>query len=230
METKKMKKFFYNLIIAIIILGFPLHAFASYKIVFIGDSITQGNRDPLFGYVYLMEKRLSEEGYDVEIINYGIYGTETSLHRKILLDALPIDHPDIVVINSGMADSLNLRNQIDIKDNLAVMIENSLKYKAKVILGLIDISCRQWTHPVYYNYKMSFLEIYKSLASKYKIQSFPFLDKVTLKFPEYNMGDSVHPNEKGHQLICDLLYPEIVINLPKKEIQPNNIVEVDNNQ
>ncbi|MDP1881017.1 MAG: GDSL-type esterase/lipase family protein [Parachlamydiaceae bacterium] len=232
-----MKNFFYSSIIfVIIILGFPLNAFASYKIVFIGDSITQGYIDLSHGYVYLMEKRLLEEGYDVEIINYGISGTETSLHRKILLDALPIDQPDLVVINSGIVDSLLVRNLIDIRDNLAAMIENSLKYKAKIILGLIDISWKHWTQPVYYNYNMSFLEIYKSLASEYNIQSFPFLDVVTLKSPEYNMGDSVHPNKKGHQRICDLLYPEIVKNLPKnetilnnQETELNDKVEMDNN-
>jgi lysophospholipase L1-like esterase len=75
------------------------------RIVFLGDSITQGGGGPK-GYVTLIKKALAEKhpGQGIEVINAGISGNKVpDLQRRLQRDVLD-KKPTVVVIYIGIND------------------------------------------------------------------------------------------------------------------------------
>ncbi|MBA2367401.1 MAG: hypothetical protein H0V82_00070 [Candidatus Protochlamydia sp.] len=206
-----------NLVFNFLFIGLllPLFAFSEFKIVFIGDSITQGGFEYSDrNYVALTQEQLKEDGYDVKIVNYACAGTPTETSLQHMVDNLPLDIPDIVVISSGIVDALYRTSPLKVKSNLSKMIELCFEHDAKVILGLINISC--WPR-IESSYVTQFNKIYRDLSKVYSIRTFPFLNDLTLGNKEYNFGDLIHPSQKGDQKIFQWLYPEIIHLLQKRE-------------
>ncbi len=196
---------------------FPLIVFANYKIVFVGDSITQGGFEfSEINYVELIKDQLKKDNLNAVLIKYACAATPTAISLTEMLNKLPKDLPDLVVINSGIVDAIYDVPSINVKSNLSKMIDLCLKHNAKVILGAIDISC--WRLIKDKKYISDINGIFKDLAYEYPITTFPFLNNVTLGNNKYNHGDLVHPNQNGDQLICDFLYPEISKHLREKPV------------
>lgn len=153
----------------------------------------------------MIKKNLEARGYKVNTINYGQAGTTSQHARTVLEDTLLIDQPDIVVIASGLVDSLLLSPPPACQTNLEKMIVYALASEAKAILGKIDLSCHFWKGSEYISH---FNAIYDNLAGLYSIPIFNFLDSYNLGSKEFNCGDYIHP--KGHQRISLFLVPELV--------------------
>jgi acyl-CoA thioesterase I len=49
--------------------------------------------------------------------------------------------------------------------------------------------------------------VFPDLASTYDVPLMPFLLMGVVGLPEYNLGDRVHPNARGAQLIADNMWP-----------------------
>ena len=51
--------------------------------------------------------------------------------------------------------------------------------------------------------------MYAKVATQHKIQLGPFLLDKVAGHKDLNLADGIHPNEKGHQIVADNLYPFI---------------------
>jgi lysophospholipase L1-like esterase len=185
--------------------------FSETKILFIGDSITEGYaaanpNNP--GYVAYTKKRLLEQGYDVTILNYGKAGTPSQGCREILENVMPRDLPGIVVIDCGIVDALFGVDSAVTKNNIESMITLALNYGAKVIVGRVNINSWKEKRAAVPDHVTLFNSIYEDLDQRYPIQTFSFLDDLTLGTLEYNQGDWLHPNPNGdHRISCLLMEP-----------------------
>jgi lysophospholipase L1-like esterase len=172
--------------------------------VFIGDSITQGIGED-DGYVNILKKRFKKEKIRARLINRGKSNTKTEKCIEILRESIKEDAPHIVVIACGIVDAIYLIPPFQLKQHLTILVEESLNRQIKVILGQIDLSCWRIGH-----YGNRFNQIYEDLPQKYDLLTFPFLNNQTLANKKYNIGDFIHPNQAGAQVIADFLYPIIV--------------------
>ena len=170
----------------------------------LGDSLTEGYQlDSQNSYPRLLEARLNKEfpKYKTQVVNAGISGSTTSSGTARLKKYLHLN-PLAVLISLGSNDGLR-GTPIDlIKKNLQNMIDLALANKISVLLAGLKL-------PVNYgeSYRRPFEKIFKDLSRENKITLIPFLLKGVAGNPEFNLPDLIHPNEEGHKIMMQTLYP-----------------------
>jgi acyl-CoA thioesterase-1 len=175
--------------------------FAETKIVFIGDSLTEG-----FGvatsqaYPTLLKEKLDKAGKPVKIYNGGISGSTTAGAAKRVQWFLK-EKPDYIVLALGANDGLRGLKPQESEKNLDQAIKLILKNKIKVILAGIEV-------PPNYGkkYQIDFKNIFSNLAKKNNVIFYPFLLKDVGGIKELNQSDGIHPNEKGYEKISQNLF------------------------
>ena len=59
------------------------------------------------------------------------------------------------------------------------------------------------------SYTEEFKKMYIQLSKKNKVSLIPFILDEVAGNPQLNQADGIHPNEKGHQVIAEKLFPKI---------------------
>jgi acyl-CoA thioesterase-1 len=180
---------------------FSLLAFANPKLVFIGDSLTEGyGVDRESAFPSLIEKRLRAEGRNWEVINTGISGS-TSASASARMRWVLKSHPQVVFLALGANDALRGFKPEDTEKNLSSALKLAESAKVPVILA------GMMAPPNYgKEYAAQFKAVYLRLHKKFKVQFLPFLLEGVAGKPELNQADGIHPNEKGHKIVADLVY------------------------
>lgn len=181
----------------------------SAKIVFLGDSLTEGygvSRESAFPQ--LIQKKINDKKLNWKVVNSGVSGS-TSASAESRLDWIFKGKPQIIVLALGANDGLRGINPNETYKNLKKAIEKIKGKNIRVILAGI------YMPP---NYGKKYTEDFRStfirLSKEYKITFVPFLlDEVAGK-SDLNLPDGIHPNERGHQIIADRMFP-----LLEKELQ-----------
>lgn len=200
---------FMKLLITTFFLIFSLSSFAQKKIIFLGDSLTEGyGIDQENAYPALLQKKFDEKEKNlVELINAGISGSTSAsgISRvKWFLKAKPY----AIFLALGANDGLRGLELPKTEKNLKEIIELAKENGIKVWLAGMML-------PTNYgeDYRKNFQKMYEKLAKEYKLPFYPFLLKDVGGVSELNIADGIHPNEKGHQIIARDLYPFIQENL-----------------
>ncbi len=124
-----------NYLITICLLFSFSYARAEIKIIFLGDSLTEGfNLSKEEAYPYLIEKQLRSEGLkDLKCINAGISGS-TSASGLSRLKWYLKENPSILILALGANDGLRGLDLKQTKKNLKDTIVEAKKTKIKVLL------------------------------------------------------------------------------------------------
>lgn len=174
------------------------------KLVILGDSLTEGyGVAQSAAFPALLQKKVDADKLNWKIISSGSSGS-TSASGLQRIKWIAKDKPDIVLVLLGSNDGLRGLKVEDTKKNLNDTIEWAKKNNITVALGQLHV-------PPNYgkDYEKKFSAVYGKVATKNKIQLGPFLlDKVAGN-KDLNLADGIHPNEKGHQVVADNLYPFI---------------------
>ncbi|MBM3211972.1 hypothetical protein FJZ33_07125 [Candidatus Poribacteria bacterium] len=207
----------------------------SYKIVAMGDSITNGIRVDVKEedtFRHLTQENLSREtGYEIKIINAGVNGdiTTTAIHR-LKKDVLR-HNPDYVTIMYGvndagyyrpvtdsMADTPRVSAQ-DFKSNLEAIVKSIQNAGSKPILVTPVPMNKAYAHrdfPAYMKNGLNyFVDSYSDIIRDISFQNgIPLID-VHLAFTsnaitESYVPDGIHPNKDGHRFIADLFVKELM--------------------
>ncbi|HZF26689.1 MAG TPA: arylesterase [Steroidobacteraceae bacterium] len=156
------------------------------------------------GWVSLLQKKLSAQGYGYHVVNASVSGETTDGGRARLARALEVHHPAIVILELGGNDGLRGLPLDEAKSNLEAMIGMSAKGGAGVLLLGMRI-------PPNYGaaYTEKFHAIYGELARKYRLPFVPFLlDKVALN-PDMIQADGLHPNAQAQPRLLDAIWPTL---------------------
>ncbi len=172
----------------------------SYKIVIIGDSITEGyGVEKEKAYPYLLEKKLNsfKKPTIFKVINNGISGSTTAGAKQRAQWAFKNGVPEMVILALGANDGLRGLLPSVSEKNLAEAIQWIQSQKVKVILFGMDM-------PPNYGgkYRKEFTQIFTHLEQKYKIALMPLFIKSVAGQSNLNQADGIHPNENGHELIA----------------------------
>lgn len=175
-------------------------------IMILGDSLSAGyGIQPQQGWVHLLQKRL-EQQYPKQhkVVNASVSGETTSGALARLPKLLQTHRPDLVVIELGGNDGLRGQPPQMIQKNLASLIQQSQKTKAKVIVFGMKM-------PPNYGqaYSKAFENNYKVVSQQYKVKLLPFFMQGVAGNKTLMQKDLIHPNAKAQTILLNNAYPYI---------------------
>lgn len=154
------------------------------------------------GWVALLQKKLQQTGYDINVINASISG-ETTVGALTRLPAI-LDRvkPDISVIQLGANDGLRGFPPAVIKDNLTQLIKRLQQNNSIVILVQMHL-------PPNYGpaYTTRFSQVYQQLADDMQIQIAPFILQNMFDDTSLMQSDGLHPRANAQPLILNHFWP-----------------------
>ena len=174
----------------------------SLKLVGFGDSLMAGYElPPGDAFPAKLEAALKEKGHDVVIDNASVSGDTTSGGLARLDWSVP-DGTDAVLLELGANDALRGISPEKTRDNLDAMISRLKERGIKVLLvGMLS------PPNMGEDYANRFDAIYPDLASGHDIALYPFfLDGVAAE-TGLDIGDGMHPNSKGIDIMVDRFLP-----------------------
>ena len=171
--------------------------FASTHILFLGDSLSEGQGlDEEQSFPRLVERNLKAKKHDVVVTNGGVSGS-TSASGVTRLKWHLKKKTDILVLELGANDGLRGLKLSETEKNLNEIIKMAKEKNVKVLLlGLLM--------PPNYGkkYVNEFEEMYKKIASKSKVPFLPFVLNDVAGRSDLNLPDGIHPNAKGHEIVA----------------------------
>lgn len=190
-----------------LMLSVPSHAETTDqgKILVLGDSLSSGyNFSPDKTWVALLDKKLSEENINYQVINSSISGDTTTQGLQRLPKLLEVHQPDMVIIELGGNDGIRGFPPKSIKSNLDKLVKMSKQSGADVLLLGIRI------FPNYgERYANAFFNNYQKVADNNEVALVPFfLENVGGK-DDLMQKDGVHPNEKAQPILLDNVWPKV---------------------
>jgi acyl-CoA thioesterase I len=176
------------------------------KIIAYGNSLTAG-----FGldtweksYPALLQKTLDSEGYDFQVLNYGVGGDTAERGLARLYLASEIGNTRIFVLELGANDIAKMAPADQIRINLSSIIE---RLKAKKFDILLCGYKRSVTNGSDYDAEID--RMYQEIAAEYQIPLMhDFLASVS-NDANLMMDDSIHPNEAGVRVIERNVFNEL---------------------
>ena len=178
----------------------------SFKILILGDSLTEGfGVDESDAYPSLLEEKLNNKlniktGIKYKIINGGISGSTTS-GGVARIEWFLKSKPDFLILALGGNDGLRGIPIEKIKENLEKVVWAAKKNNIPTVLAGMKIP------PNYgLEYSNSFSQLFPTISDTFNIPLIPFLLEGVGGNPEMNLPDRIHPNAKGHKLICEIVF------------------------
>ncbi|WP_050809043.1 arylesterase [Acinetobacter sp. P8-3-8] len=199
-----IKNFIHCLIFSMICL-LPVSSFAK-TVMILGDSLSAGyGLNPQQGWVALLQHRLDQQFPKLhKVVNASASGETTSGALARLPKLLQTYKPDVVVIELGGNDGLRGQPPQMIQKNLAQLIQQSQKTKAKVVLLGMKIPPNYGTA-----YSKAFENNYQVLSQQYKVKMHPFFMNGIAGNKNLMQKDLIHPNASAQKLLLDNAYPLI---------------------
>lgn len=196
-----MRRFLFAVIVSLITLS--VMAEPPPTIVVLGDSISAGfGIEVEQGWVALLQKKLIETHHNYRISNASISG-ETSAGGLARIDPiLTAQKPVIVLLQLGANDGLRGLSPVDMKNNLAEIVNRAQKTGAKVILLGMKI-------PPNYGkrYVDMFYNVYPQLAKELNIPLVPFILEDIVLNKDLMQADGLHPNAKAQPILAKKIEP-----------------------
>ncbi|MGD6964535.1 SGNH/GDSL hydrolase family protein [Fictibacillus phosphorivorans] len=182
-------------------------------IVFFGDSTTEQNQYTKGedGHVRIIDKKLSSVA-DVNIINSGISGNDSSHLLKRVQTGVLQHKPDVVVLSTGINDSVNLSKN-DIYKNLELIITTiQEKTDAKIIFRTSSPTLdKEINQRITEEINPMAMELAKMYDVGYADLYSYFESKTSMGIDGY-MNDIYHPNGKGQKVISDYMLNVLLTN------------------
>lgn len=202
-----MKIFFIFVFVTVFLLGALAQGTtktlgAPKKIVILGDSLTEGyGVAQSAAFPALLQKKADQDKLNWKIIAAGSSGS-TSASGLQRLKWIAKDKPDFVLLLLGSNDGLRGLKIEETEKNLNATIAYAKQSEIPIALGQLHV-------PPNYgkDYAKNFAALYVKVAKKNRIELAPFLLEKVAGDKNLNLADGIHPNEKGHQIIADNLYP-----------------------
>jgi acyl-CoA thioesterase-1 len=181
------------------------HAASPPTILVFGDSISAAYGISVEdGWVALLQKKLTSQGYGYRVVNASVSGETTGGGAARLPRALELHRPAIVILELGGNDGLRGLPVEEVRANLDSMIRKSRAAGARVLI----VGMRM---PPNYGpaYSQKFQALYADLAQHYRAPFVPFLlQKVALN-GDLMQTDGIHPTARAQPALLDTIWPAL---------------------
>ena len=171
------------------------------KIVAFGDSLTAGyGLSESESYPALLEKKLSADGFNYEVVNAGVSG-DTSAGGLRRIDWALDGDVKVVILELGANDILRGQPIPAMRQNLAEIIKRIQSRGAIVLLAGMEAPTSTGVE-----YRKDVHEAYTSLAREYGVAYLPFLLDRVAGVESLNQRDGIHPNAEGARIVAENVY------------------------
>lgn len=179
-------------------------------IIAVGDSLTAGlGINETDAWPFLLQSELQKQGYNWQVINAGVSG-ETSSGTRARIKWILAQKPDIVILETGANDGLRGIPVDVIEKNITQAVQLLQEEGTKVILAGMQI-----VQNLGHEYTKEFAYIYPAVAKKQDCLLIPFFLKDVAGEPTLNQEDTIHPNEEGHKIIVNTVFPYVLNEIRK---------------
>jgi acyl-CoA thioesterase-1 len=186
---------------------------APVRIVALGDSLTAGyGLDPEQAWPALVGERLRAAGLAVEVVNAGVSGDTTAGGRR-RIDWLLRAPIDVLVLALGANDALRGLPIADTEANLRAIIAavRAAHPQARVLLAGMLAPPNMGRE-----YGEAFAAVFPRVAAAEGCALLPFLLAGVAGAAELNLGDGIHPNAEGQQVIAQAVGDALARMLDKR--------------
>ena len=171
----------------------------------VGDSLSAGyGLSSGQGWVDLLQRKLTAQGYAYKVVNASISGDTTAGGRSRIAAALGTHKPRVVIIELGGNDGLRGSALDSVRANLDYMVETAQKAGAQVLIAGMQL-------PPNYggNYVHKFAAMFADVARERKAALVPFLLEGFGDRPDLFQADRIHPTAQAQPLMMENIWPEL---------------------
>jgi acyl-CoA thioesterase-1 len=189
---------------ALLLAAMPAQAQNPVTLVAFGDSLTAGYQlGPDEGFAERLQAKLTERGQNVTIINAGVSGDTTSGGLARLDWSVPSE-ADGVILELGGNDALRGIDPATTEANLDKMLTQLSERDLPVLLAGMRAPPNMGP-----DYEADFNPIFEALARRHDAVYYPFFLDGVAGNPAYGLGDGIHPNAEGVDIIVDKILPSV---------------------
>ncbi len=175
------------------------------RLLVMGDSLVSGyglpNED---SFIRRLEGALLESGLAVTVLDGGVSGDTTAGGLARVAWSLA-DKPTHALVELGANDALRAISPETTRNNLDRILSAFENAGVKVLLA------GMYAPPnLGKTYANAFRRLYPELASKYRIELYPFFLDGVATVPTLNQPDGIHPNAEGVAVIVDRILPYVI--------------------
>jgi acyl-CoA thioesterase-1 len=182
-----------------------LHAAPQPTILVFGDSISAAYGIRVEeGWVSLLQKRLTTQGYGYRVVNASVSGETTGGGLARLPRALERHRPAILIIELGGNDALRGLPLNEVRTNLEGMIRKSQAAGAHVVLA-----GRRMPPNYGPRYSQEFQAMYTELSREHRLPLIPFVMEGVALDASLMQADGIHPNAKAQPLLLGEIWPRL---------------------
>lgn len=188
----------------ILVLAFLLPGIAAAQTILVfGDSLSAAYGIPReAGWVSLLQQELQRSHPQYGVVNASIGGETTTGGLQRIGAALRQHSPDIVILELGANDGMRGAPIADIEANLAAIIRQARKARAKVLLLGMQLPPNYGA-----DYAARFKSLYPKLAKQYHMALVPFfLEGVA---PEQFQADNLHPTAQAQPILLRSVWEKL---------------------
>ena len=183
-------------------------------ILVLGDSLSAAyGIDVNAGWVALLQKRLTLEGYPHQVINASISGETTGGAKRRLPELLRTHQPALVVVELGANDGLRGIPLLEIRRNFQLMLNDIIAAHAWTVV------LRMRLPPNYGpDYTQGFDAIYSELADAPRhVTVAPFFLAHVALDPSLLQADGLHPTAAAQPAMLESVWPSVKPNLTESQ-------------
>ncbi|HEU0054097.1 MAG TPA: arylesterase [Longimicrobium sp.] len=167
--------------------------------LFVGTSLTAAyGLDPDLGFPARVQEKIDSAGLPWEAVNAGVSG-ETSRDARARMGWLLGQDFDVMVLETGANDMLRGTSLASLRQNLQAIIDTVRQAKPGTTIVLVGMLAPPNLGP---EYTRDFEAVYRETAEKNGLPLIPFLLDGVGGHPELNLGDGMHPNERGQRVVA----------------------------
>jgi len=172
-------------------------------VLVVGDSISAAfGLETGQGWVYRLQQRLETHAPEYEVVNASISG-DTSSGGLARLPSLLAEHkPEVVILELGGNDGLRGQPPLQMKQNLAAMVERSREAGAKVLLLGMRLPPNLGQR-----YTNAFAGVFDSLAQEKELPYVPFFLEGVGGVEGMMQADRIHPAANAQERLLDNVWP-----------------------
>jgi acyl-CoA thioesterase I len=174
------------------------------RLLVLGDSLTAGlGLAPTQAFPARLQEALVQRGHKVRVINAGVSG-DTSAGGLARLDWVLADKPQAAIVELGANDGLRGLDINAMRANLSAVLKRLETEQVKVLLAGMKA-------PPNYGmaYTREYEQAFSALATEHDVIFYPFFLDGVVALRELNLGDGVHPNAKGVDIIVANILPYV---------------------
>jgi acyl-CoA thioesterase-1 len=169
-------------------------------VMFVGTSLTAAlGLDPDQGYPARIQEKIDSAGLPFEVVNAGVSG-EISVQARDRVAKWLVKQPfAVMVLETGANDMLQGLPLRAVRANVQAIVDTVRRARpdARIVLAGM-MAAPNLGEP----YTREFNAIYPDLARRDTLALVPFLLAGVAGNPALNLGDGIHPNERGQRIVA----------------------------